>query len=501
MEETKLLYSSFFVLFLALVFKLLSGTKFKNLPPSPFALPFLGHLHLLKKPLHRTLHDLSEKYGPVFCLRFGSQLVIIVSSPSAVEECFSKHDIIFANRPRLTINKYIAYNCTTLASSSYGDHWRNLRRIITVELLSSYRLNMSKGIRKDEIKILLRKLCHFPANDRFRKVELRPFFSDLTFNIAMRMITGKRYYGEDVAGIEQARQFRELIEGIFAYGSASYPGDFLPILKYFDRQGYVKKVMKLGQKLDMFFQGLIDEHRRNKGDEESEKTMIDYLLSLQESQPELYTDEIIKGLALTIVAAGSHTSAVTMEWAMSNLLNHPEVLNKVRAEIDAFVGSEQLLDETDLSKLQYLQNTISETLRLYPATPVITPHLSSDYCTIGGYTIPPKTILLANSWAIHRDHKSWDDPTGFNPERFDNNGVNGYKLLPFGLGRRACPGMVLANRIIGLTLGLLIQCFDWEKINEKPIDMVEATGGVAMSKSEPLEALCKARSIMDNILF
>ncbi|KAK6237715.1 hypothetical protein QUC31_003184 [Theobroma cacao] len=188
--------------------------------------------------------------------------------------------------------------------------------------------------------------------------------------------------------------------------------------------------------------------------------MIDHLLSLQELQPEYYTDEIIKRPCTEYSRAGSHTSAVTVEWAMSNLLNHPDVLKKVRDELDAFLDSKQLLDETDLSKLHYLQNTISETFRLYPTTPVITPHMSSDYCTIGGYSIPPKTILLVNSWTIHRDHKLWDDPTCFNPERFDTAEVNAYKLLPFGLGRRACPAMGLANRVIAWTLGSLIQCFE-----------------------------------------
>lgn len=187
--------------------------------------------------------------------------------------------------------------------------------------------------------------------------------------------------------------------------------------------------------------------------------------------------------------AGSHTTAVTLKWAMFNLLKHPEVLKKVRAELDAFVGSKQLVDETDLPKLQYLQNTISETLRLHPATPIITPHMSSDYCTVGGYTLPPKTILLVNAWAIQRDNKSWDDPTCFIPERFGDSEVNSsYKLLPFGLGRRACPGIALANRILGLTLGSLVQCFEWERINETE------------SESEQLEALCKARSIMEDVL-
>ncbi|OMP01898.1 Cytochrome P450 [Corchorus olitorius] len=503
MEATMLIYSSLLILFFISIFKLLLKSSYsKNLPPSPSALPVLGHLHLLKKPLHRTYHNLSQQFGPIFSLRFGSQLVVVVSSPSAVEECFTKNDVVLADRPRFTINKYIAYNCTTLATSSYGDHWRNLRRISTVEVLSSTRLNKSTGIRKDEVKILLRKLYKISGGGHeFAKVELRRLFSELTFNIAMRMITGKRYYGEEVAGIEHARQFRELLEEMFAFAGAAYPGDFVPIFKYFDTKGYVKNVKKLGKKTDLFFQGLIDEHRRNKGDSsESGNTVIDHLLSLQESQPEYYTDETIKGLALSIVAAGSHTSAVTIEWAMANLLNHPDIINKIRDEMEAFLGPQLLLDEADLPKLQYLQNTISETYRLYPATPVITPHMSSDYCTVGGYTIPPKTILLVNAWSIHRDQTLWDDPTCFKPERFENKEAYTYKLMPFGVGRRACPGIGLANRIVGLSLGSLIQCFDWKRVGEKPIDMVEGTGGLAMPKLEPLEALCKARPIMDIVL-
>ncbi|XVF61269.1 hypothetical protein PTKIN_Ptkin08bG0116700 [Pterospermum kingtungense] len=365
----------------------------------------------------------------------------------------------------------MAYNCTTIASSSYGDHWRNLRHIVMLEVLSAHRLNMSAGVRKDEVKILLRK-----------------------------MVTGKRYYGEEVSGTEQAKKFQELMEEFFSYAGVSYTGDFLPIFKYLDGQGYEKKVMKLSETADCFFQGLIDEHRRRRGDSETGNSVIDHFLSLQESHPEYYTDETIKGLAQTIVVAGSHTTAVTMKWAMFNLLKLPEVFKKVRAELEASVGSKQLLDETDLPKLQYLQNTISETHRLHPATPVITPHMSSDYCTLGGYTIPPKTILLVNAWAIHRDSESWDDPTCFNPERFGMAEVNTYKLLPFGLGRRACPGVALANRILGLTLGTLGQCFEWERINEKAVNVVEGTGGIVMPESEQLEALCKARSIMDDVL-
>ena len=180
---------------------------------------------------------------------------------------------------------------------------------------------------------------------------------------------------------------------------------------------------------------------------------------------------------------------------MTLLLNHPNALNKVREEIDIHIGQERLMEESDLSKLGYLQNVISETFRLFPAGPLLVPHKASDHCQVEGFDIPKGTMLLINAWAIHRDPQAWDDPTSFKPERFNNGENVNYKLLPFGLGRRACPGTGLANRVIGLTLGLLIQCFEWKRVSEKEVDMVEGLG-LTMPKAVPLEAMCKAREII-----
>ena len=204
-------------------------------------------------------------------------------------------------------------------------------------------------------------------------------------------------------------------------------------------------------------------------------------------------------IAQILIFAGTDTTATTIEWAMSLLLNHPDVLKKARAELDTHVGKDRLTEESDFPKLQYLRSIISETLRLFPATPLLMPHISSDNCQIGGFDIPRGTILLVNAWAIHRDPKSWKDATSFKPERFENGESEAYKLLPFGFGRRACPGAGLANRVIGLTLGLLIQCYEWERVSEKEVDMAEGKG-VTMPKLEPLEAMCKARAIIRKVL-
>ncbi|XVF20603.1 hypothetical protein REPUB_Repub12eG0014900 [Reevesia pubescens] len=499
MEEATIVYTSLSLIFLFICLNLFQSKKYpKNLPPSPPSLPILGHLHLLKPPIHRLYQNLSQKYGPVFSLQLGSRLLVVVSSSTAAEECFIKNDIILANRPKFISGKYFGYNYTTVSTSSYGDHWRNLRRIGAIEIFSSSRLNASMSVRKDEIRRLLLKLSRDSRQD-FAKVELKSMLADMTLNNIMRMVAGKRYYGDEVTNEEEAREFRELIAAAFRNSGAANPADYLPILNWFG-QGFEKKVSKLGKRINGFFQKLIDEHRSNR----QENTMIDHLLSLQESEPHYYTNEIIKGLILVLILAGTDTSAITLEWAMSNLLNHPEVLKKARAEIDSQIGQENLIDEEDVFKLHYLQSIIFETLRLYPAAPLLLPHMPSTDCTIGGYNVPRGAIVLVNAWAIHRDPKLWDDPTSFKPERFENDdpklAERSHKLMPFGLGRRACPGASLAQRVVGLTLGSLIQCFDWERVDGKEIDMTEGKGGI-MPKAQPLVAMCKARPIVNKLFY
>lgn len=201
----------------------------------------------------------------------------------------------------------------------------------------------------------------------------------------------------------------------------------------------------------------------------------------------------------SLISAGTDTSLVTLEWALSSLLNNPMVLNNARDEIDDKIGVDRLLEESDIPNLPYLQNVVSETLRLYPALPMLLPHVASKDCKVWGYDMPCGTMLLTNAWAIHRDPRLWDDPMSFKPERFEKKGET-QKLLAFGLGRRACPGAGLSQRLVTLTLGSLIQCFDWERIGEEYVDMTEGGGGITMPKARPLLAMCRARAFVGKLL-
>ncbi|OVA02034.1 Cytochrome P450 [Macleaya cordata] len=411
-------YYHYFLLFISFIFvsNYLLFKKNKNRPPTPLALPILGHLHLINKPLPQALRDLSDRYGPILLLRFGSQSVLALSSPAAVEECLTKNDIIFANRPPVVAAKHIGYNYTSVEWSSYGPHWRNLRRLTNLEIFSSSSLQASSNIRNEE---------------------------------------------------------------------------------WIDYQGTEKKLKRVRKNKDDFLEGLIEEVKKRKmnaatkGDDDDErkkemmmmmmnKTLIDALLALQEQEPKTYTHNIIKGVIGAMFSAGIETSLITMVASMSLLLKNPEALAKLRTELDLHIEEGRVISESDLPMLPYLQCVVNEALRLHPPAPIPLPHQSSQDCTIGGYDIPRGTMLLLNAWAIHRDPKVWEEPTKFKPERFEGfreDRMEGFKWIPFGSGRRGCPGSGMAMRVVSLAVGALIQCFEWRKVDdEMNVDKEEEEG-------------------------
>ncbi|KAJ0804701.1 putative isoflavone 2'-hydroxylase [Helianthus annuus] len=500
MDETHLFFICVLSLFsLIYLFKLVIHKKTKNLPPSPPSLPIIGHLHLINGPIHRVLQHLASKYGPIMSLRFGTRQVLVITSPSAAQECFTTNDIALANIPLLLTGKYLSYNCTSVGSAPYGQLWRDLRRIMTLELFSTTRLKHYMGVRQDEVRSLIKDLLKDSFKD-FSIFEMRSRIQGMSFNIIMNIIADKGLYGTKVEDVKEASEFKKVIRDIFEVSGTSNPSDFIPFLRWIDYQGLEKKLLKLQKKSDRFIQNLIEKYKsKRSGLKGNAMKFIDAMLSLQESEPEYYTDDVIKSNILILLLAGTDTSSVTIEWALSLLLNHPNVLKKARAQIDEFVGNKRLVQETDLPNLPYIQCIINETLRLFPAIPLLIPHEPSEDCTIGGFDVARGTMVLVNAWAIHRDPMAWDDPLNFKPERFEKVINKGYQFIPFGMGRRQCPGSGLANRVIWLVLASLIQCFEWERVGEELVGLLEGKG-LTMPKNEPLTARFKARQAMCDVL-
>ncbi|XP_078158785.1 (+)-piperitol/(+)-sesamin synthase CYP81Q2-like [Carex rostrata] len=484
----------------------LSYTHKRILPPSPPALPFIGHLYLFKKPLHHTLVRISQRYGPITFLRFSSRPVLVISSQLLAEECFTTHDLCFANRPQLLSVKRSDGNIVGMGNANYGPYWRSLRKIAAVELLSPQQIDASSDVRAREVEDMARlifkswnKTCCIRSNrsDGMNKLELKTRIFEQSLNVLMTMIAGKRFYGDKIDDMEETKQFREAVGEHMASSGASNIEDFVPVLGLLDLNGVIKKRVHLVKQMLEMIQKLIDEHRTNRA--EIKKTMISHLLELQRKDPEAYSDQIIRRISLNIFLAGTDTTANTIEWAMAHLLNNPQVLKKAAAEIDKSVGNERLINESDMDQVPYLGCIIREVLRLYPGAPLLLPHESREDVTIGGYKIPHGTMLLVNVYHIHRDPDIWEEPEKFMPERFDNGKAEGKFMIPFGMGRRRCPGEGLAMREVGLILGTLIQCFDWERTTNDLVDLTEGSS-LALPKVVPLEAMYRPREAMMKIL-
>ncbi|KAJ3674321.1 hypothetical protein LUZ60_004937 [Juncus effusus] len=469
-----------------------------SLPPSPPSLPILGHLHLVKPPLHGSLSSLSAQLGPILYLRLGFRPVVVVSSVELAEECFTTNDVALGNRPQFPSAKEVTNGFTTVIFSSYGARWRNLRKIATVQVLSSHRLLSSTVARHEESKYLARRLFVGSGDDKstFKRINVKEIIFEFVLNVIMGILAGKRYYGEEAKDWEEARQFRKQVEDIAVLVSGTNLEDFFPFLNPFVKfRSAKRKLMGLVKQREEFSQKLVDEHKV-----ERKKTMIGDLLALQEREPDVFTDEIIRSLTLSLLQAGTDTSSNTIEWAMSLLLNNPNSLTKAQHEINTVIGTNRLIQESDIPNLPYLRAIINETFRLHPVVPLDVPHESAEECFVGGYKIPKGTMLLVNIHAIHRDPDSWDEPEEFRPERFleGSKGKRG-EIITFGMGRRKCPGEGLAMRMIGLGLGTLMQCFEWETIDGKEVDMMEGSG-ITMRKEKNLEALYRTRPEMVDFL-
>ncbi|KAJ0981067.1 hypothetical protein J5N97_009322 [Dioscorea zingiberensis] len=448
----------------------------------PLAIPILGHLHLLRNPVHQSLATIAAKHGHVLRLRFGSRPVLVVSSPSAAEECFTKNDIIFANRPRILSGKHFMYDYTSLVSVPFSPRWRAHRRFTSLHALSPSRLsNLSS-----ELRLFLRGLY---SGEGFQKTEIRSWFFELTVNLMMGMITGKRYSGEEM------KSFRKLLEEIFLLSGATSMEDFVPLARWLGFSSLKKRIETVGKEMDEFLSELIEERRKlGKWKESNSYTIIDIMLALQEKEPEDYNNIAIKGIIVSLITGGTETVSGTMEWAMALLVNHPEAMKKVKDEIEEHVGHARLVMDYDINKLRYLNNVIKETLRLFPAGPLLVPHESSEDCTVAGLHVPKGTMLLVNAYAMQRDPELWEESLEFKPERFDadqsKGDDQGYKYNPFGSGRRRCPGETMAWKVMGLTLAALIQCFQWRRVGEELVDLSEGMG-LAMPMATPLEVMYK----------
>ncbi|XP_062077877.1 cytochrome P450 CYP82J17-like [Humulus lupulus] len=485
-----------------------------NLAPEPSgALPFIGHLHKVnsQKPIFRTLADFADKYGPVFRFRLGVHPVLVISNYEAVKECFTTHDKTFASRPRSAHGTILGYDYAAFGFAPYGPYWRTMRKLVVVELLSSRRLETLRHVQISEVESLIRDLygvCKTNPCDS-TKVVISEWIEHFTLNIITEMIASKKYFegGSGKKGVDgEAERIGKLIKEYMFISGVPVVSDLIPVPKWIDIQGRLKCMKRIGKEVDVLIGSWVEEHIGRKDESlrsesnQNKKDFIDIMLSVIEESPGLsYSREtIIKATVSTLIIAGSDTTALNLTWTLALLLNNRQVLNCAQEELDRVVGRERWVESSDIKNLVYLQAIVKETLRLYPPGPLSVPHEAWEDCTVCGYSVPKGTRLFVNVWKLHRDPTLWPDPESFLPERFltsharvEGSGQH-FEFIPFGSGRRACPGMTFALQVTHLTLARLLQGFEWSTPMEAPVDMTEGLG-ITLPRVNPLEVLLSPR--------
>ncbi|XP_015939282.1 trimethyltridecatetraene synthase [Arachis duranensis] len=470
-----------------------------NLPPGPKPWPIIGNLNLIGSLPHRSIDDLSKKYGPIMHLWFGSHPVVVGSSVEMVRSFLKTHDAAIADRPKFSAGKYTTYNYSNVLWSQYGPYWRQARRMWVMELFSAKCLESYEYIRKEEMRNLLSDL----ANSTNTTLLLKDHLSTMSLNVISRMVFGKKYLDKSENAIISPHEFNKMLEELFLMNGVLNIGDFIPWINFLDLQGYIKRMKAVAKKFDRFMEHVLDEHieRRIAVKDYVAKDMVDVLLELGED-PNLEVKierHGIKAFSQDLIAGGTESSAVTIEWAISEILNKPEIFKKATEELDRVIGRERWVEEKDIVNLPYINAIVKEAMRLHPVAPMLVPRQAREDIKIDEYDIPKGTQVLIHIWTVGRDPKIWDNPTEFQPERFlgKNIDVRGhdYELLPFGAGRRMCPGYPLGLKVIQSSLANLLHGFNWrlpDNMKKEDLNMEEIFG-LSTPKKYPLEVVIEAR--------
>ncbi|KAK9114845.1 hypothetical protein Syun_021642 [Stephania yunnanensis] len=462
------------------------------LPPGPLLrLPILGHLHLLGSNPHRDLRRLSNRHGPIMHLRLGQVPAIVVSSPQSAKLFLKVHDLAFAGRPRVQASEYLSYGQKGLVFAQYGPFWRDMRKLCTLELLTNAKVEMFKGMRREEVCGVVEEVRGVGVVGGV--VELSEMVGRVVEDMSYRMICGSKDGGEF--------EFKESIKEMSELFGAFNLSDFVPFLRPFDLQGLVPRMKSLSKELDRKLMKIIEQHIQDtttKQEGKDYKDFIDIMLSLMESnnEHEMQLDlDHIKAIVMDMIGASTDTSATAILWIFSELLKHPNVRKQVQDEVRNIIGMDRMVEETDLVKLKFLNMAIKEGLRLHPVIPLVYHENYEKDVVVDNYFIPKKARIIINVWAIGRDPNAWSDSAEeFDPSRFANSDIEVYgqdfQLIPFGSGRRGCPGLQLGLRVVQLVLAQLLHCFDWELpygMLPCDVDMTEKFG-LAISRAKPLLA-------------
>ncbi|XP_059657768.1 tryptamine 5-hydroxylase-like [Cornus florida] len=480
----------------------------ESTPPSPPKLPIIGHLHLLTDMPHHAFAQLARKLGPIIYLQLGRVPTLVISSAPLAQLVLKTHDHVFSNRPQLVSAQYLSFGCSDVTFSPYGPYWRQARKICVTELLSPKRVNSYQLVREAEVNRSISTVLTQSGSN----IDMSELFFTLANNILCRVAFGKRFIDEsgDSAGERKKHELVGVLTETQALLAGFCVGDFFPEWDWVNSvSGSKRRLKKNLDDLRRVCDGIIDEHVKKRESSEGNEDFLDVLLGVQQREDlEVpITDDNLKALVLDMFVAGTDTTSATLEWTMTELARHPRVMKKAQDEVRKIAGSEGSVEESHLQHLHYLKSVIKETMRLHPPVPLLVPRESMESCILNGYQVPAKTRVLINTYAIGRDADSWENPLEYNPERFEDTGIDfrgqDFRFLPFGGGRRGCPGFSFGLATIEIALARLLYHFDWELpqgVGANDVNMEEIFG-LAIRKKSALTLLPTANEDFGFLFF
>ncbi|CAN1152029.1 Trans-cinnamate 4-monooxygenase [Linum perenne] len=461
----KTLLALFSAVVVAIVISKLRGKRFK-LPPGPLPVPLFGNWLQVGDDLnHRNLTDFAKRFGEIFLLRMGQRNLVVVSSPDLAKEVLHTQGVEFGSRTRNVVFDIFTGKGQDMVFTVYGEHWRKMRRIMTVPFFTNKVVQQNRQGWESEAAAVVDDVKKNPEAAT-SGIVLRRRLQLMMYNNIFRIMFDRRFESEQDPLFNKLKALngeRSRLAQSFDYNY----GDFIPILRPFLR-GYLKVCEQVKEtRLKLFKDYFVEERKlmsTNAMTNEGLKCAMDHILEAQQK------GEISEDNALYIVeninVAAIETTLWSIEWGIAELVNHQHIQKKLREELDTVLGPDHQITEPDIQKLPYLQAVIKETLRLRMAIPLLVPHMNLHDAKLRGFDIPAESKILVNAWWLANNPEQWKRPEEFRPERFleeeakvEANG-NDFRYLPFGVGRRSCPGIILALPILGVTIGRLVQNFE-----------------------------------------
>ncbi|CAM6013325.1 unnamed protein product [Sphagnum balticum] len=476
-----------------------------RLPQGPRSLPIIGNIHQLGNNPHAFLWHQAKKYGPIMYLKLGSEGLVVASTAEAAREFVKVQDKVWAGRESSTGMDMFTYNYLDIVGAPYGPYWLHLRKICTMELFTTKRLESFRPARTDEFNQMIKSIMDDVEQGKI--VDLAMKLSHVALNNITRMLLNKRFYGVDASAQHEAYKFKELTFNLFKLVITRSIGDFVPWLKWvIVVSGLKSRMMKVKARTDVLLQEFLEVKKNGKiinmkNDDVHCEDFVDVLMAQPaEDGTGHLSDNSIKAVIQDMLLGGTDTSGNTVEWAIAELLRHPHCAKKLQTELDEVVGKDRIVTESDIPNLPYLNAVVNEVLRLRPPAPLGLTHVALEDTTVGGFDFVAGTRLSVNIYAIHRDPKWWERPLEFDPERFIKNpeinplGTH-FQFIPFGAGRRQCPGLLLGLLFVQIGLARLMQSFDFALPNGQDpatLDMTEKFGST-LPRQNPLQVVCKPR--------